>query len=173
MVGRDDPAYRRRSPPLDAGRPGPRVLLTGGDETDNHRRAGGDGAADPPIPAGSHDHSSGQSAGRAEWRHVPLATTDLNRVFPGRDVTAAGGGAGGTSDSHDALIDAHTAGWHDLLLLDNIAEPVMGDGLSLGRCLSTHRFADGWQPNLQGLDRCWTTWVVNNGKPAVTIELPA
>lgn len=186
-VGRDDPGIStglvgRR---FDTGRPGPQVLLTGalhGDELTatgalwrvmerlDSADIGGQLTIIPLV---------NQQGARQSRRHVPLATTDLNRVFPGRKDGELGERLAAAlvelMDGHDALIDVHTAGWcTNFLLLDNIAEPVM-QGM-------VYRWADSSalpvfgempaeQANLQGLDRCWTTWVVNNGKPAVTIEL--
>lgn len=186
-VGRDDPGIStglvgRR---FDTGKPGPKVLLTGALHGDELTATGalwqvmeridsaGIGGQLTIIPLVN------QQGARQSRRHVPLATTDLNRVFPGRKDGELGerlaAALAELMKSHDALIDVHTAGWSTLfLLLDHIADPQLQ-----GR---VYRWADSSglpafgemppeQANLQGLDKCWTTWVVNNGKPAVTIEL--
>ena len=186
-VGRDDPGIStglvgRR---FDTGRPGPKVLLTGalhGDELTatgalwrvmerlDSTDIGGQFTIIPLV---------NQQGARQSRRHVPLATTDLNRVFPGRKDGELGerlaAALAELMNSHDALIDVHTAGWcTQFLLLDHIDDCELQ-----GR---VYRWADSSglpafgemppeQANLQGLDRCWTTWVVRNGKPAVTIEL--
>ncbi|MCK7510630.1 MAG: succinylglutamate desuccinylase/aspartoacylase family protein [Desulfobacterales bacterium] len=120
-----------------------------------------------------------QQGARQSRRHVPLATTDLNRVFPGRKDGELGERLAAAlvalMASHDALIDVHTAGWcTNFVLLDNIADPVMQGMVyrwSTPPPCPCSAKCRAEQANLQGLDRCWTTWVVNNGKPAVTIEL--
>jgi predicted deacylase len=186
-VGRDDPGIStglvgRR---IDTGRPGPKVLLTGalhGDELTatgalwrvmERLESAGIGGQVTVIPLVN------QQGARQSRRHVPLATTDLNRVFPGRKDGELGerlaAALADLMESHDALIDVHTAGWSTLfLLLDHIADPEL-QGRVYRWAYSSGLPAFGEMPaeqaNLQGLDRCWTTWVVNNGKPAVTIEL--
>lgn len=186
-VGRDDPGIStglvgRR---FDTERPGPKVLLTGALHGDELTATGalwrvmerldssGIGGQITVIPLVN------QQGARQSRRHVPLATTDLNRVFPGRKDGELGERLAAAlvqlMAGHDALIDVHTAGWcTNFLLLDHIADPVLQG--------QVYRWADSAglpvfgempaeQANLQGLDRCWTTWVVNNGKPGVTIEL--
>jgi predicted deacylase len=170
---------------FDTGRPGPKVLLTGALHGDELTATGalwrvmerldsaGIGGRLTIIPLVN------QQGARQSRRHVPLATTDLNRVFPGRKDGELGERLAAAlvdlMSDHDALIDVHTAGWcTNFLLLDHIADPAMQGRVyrwAHSSALSVFGEMPAEQANLQGLDRCWTTWVVNNGKPAVTIEL--
>jgi predicted deacylase len=122
-----------------------------------------------------------QLAVRASSRLVPLEDTDLNRHFPGRnDGSLAERLAHGLVElleSHDALVDVHTAGWcTSYVLVDEIPHPDLRDrvvswaqesGLPVIGEMPAEHLA------LQGLDRSFSAWgSIQMRKPALTVELP-
>ncbi|HWA45432.1 MAG TPA: succinylglutamate desuccinylase/aspartoacylase family protein, partial [Hypericibacter adhaerens] len=116
---------------------------------------------------------------RASRRQVPLENIDLNRRFPGRpDGLLADRIAHALTrllETHDALIDVHTAGWSvPFVLLDHFADARLERRVLRWAACSALPVV-GEMPakiaNLQGLDRSWSAWAVRQGKPAVTMEL--
>jgi predicted deacylase len=118
-------------------------------------------------------------AARASQRQVPLENIDLNRRFPGRpDGLLADRIAHALTrllETHDALIDVHTAGWSvPFVLLDHFADARLERRVLRWAACSALPVV-GEMPaaisNLQGIDRSWSAWAVRQGKPAVTMEL--
>lgn len=122
-----------------------------------------------------------QLAVRASSRLVPLEDTDLNRHFPGRnDGSLAERLAYGLIElleSHDALVDVHTAGWcTSYVLVDEIPHLDLrarvvswahASGLPVVGEMPAEHLA------LQGLDRSFSAWgSIQMQKPSLTVELP-
>lgn len=122
-----------------------------------------------------------QLAVRASSRLVPLEDTDLNRHFPGRsDGSLAERLAHGLIElleSHDALVDVHTAGWcTSYVLIDEIPQAdLRARVISWAQASGLHVIGEMPPEHLalQGLDRSFSAWAsIQMKKPSLTVELP-
>jgi predicted deacylase len=169
-----------------SGKPGPKILLTGalhGDEITataalwhltEHLRAHPPARGEVTLIPCANPFGAQLSS-----RNVPLENTNMNRVFPGLpDGTLAERTAHRLArllDTHDALIDVHTAGWCvPFVIIDPIADPGLANRtLAWATTLGWPVTGELPGPNLalHGLDRCWTGYALSRQKPAFVLEL--